>query len=253
MNDYVNKHFEFGKTNPTLMDKPFWKYMVCNPHITAFEARQKLKIKDKDYDKAIWCFARFGATQTYLPNGQLICIGGLHEDSYDPDFQIYNDVVVIEKPHPVKVDIYRTAIPNNYLQSHGMIRNLEDKMLSASNENDVKIYGYPAKVFPPMCSHCAAYVSTADKMEYIYIIGVPCQKPHIDTVQVFRLNLLDFSIEPVKTTGDAPISCMKCNFVAEVLEEGRKRYIHISKKAKFRSCEARHSGRWLNIETGVFE
>lgn len=43
------------------------------------------------YGHPVWCFNRFGATRTKLPDGRTVCIGGEHEDFYDPDFYIYND------------------------------------------------------------------------------------------------------------------------------------------------------------------
>lgn len=39
-------------------------------------------------------FRRFGRSSTLLADGRLVLIGGEHEDSYDSDFCIYNDVVV---------------------------------------------------------------------------------------------------------------------------------------------------------------
>ena len=52
----------------------------------------------------------------------MICIAGEHEDYYDPDFCIYNDVVVL-----------------------GL-------------DGSVEIYGYPKDVFPPTDFHTATLV-----------------------------------------------------------------------------------------------
>jgi hypothetical protein len=41
-----------------------------------------------------WSWQRFGRTSTPLPDGRTVHIAGEHEDAYDPDFCIYNDVVV---------------------------------------------------------------------------------------------------------------------------------------------------------------
>ena len=60
-----------------------------------------------------WCADRFGQSLTLLPDGRAVQVGGEHEDHYDPDFCIYNDVFV-----------------------HGP-------------DGDLAIYGYPADVFPP--------------------------------------------------------------------------------------------------------
>jgi hypothetical protein len=47
----------------------------------------------------VFCFRRFGRTETKLPNGRIVYIGGEHEDIYDPDLNIYNDVVVFVNRH----------------------------------------------------------------------------------------------------------------------------------------------------------
>ncbi|CAF4387616.1 unnamed protein product, partial [Adineta steineri] len=152
MNDYKkNKHFEFGTTNPTLMEKPFWKYKISNLHLTAYHARQ-LNNEHNNFnetDRPVWCFTRLGMTQTYLPDGRLICIGGEHEDGYDPDFQIYNDVVVIENPRMVPVFYtYTLPVPDNFpLSGKRKTRRSDPEILGTSNPNDVTIYGYPENVF----------------------------------------------------------------------------------------------------------
>jgi hypothetical protein len=84
----------FGTDNPTRMDCAFWIDMVGS-NATAYAARETHGVGEWAHDGAIWCFERFGATRTLLPGGRVICIAGEHEDSYDPDFHIYNDVIVI--------------------------------------------------------------------------------------------------------------------------------------------------------------
>ena len=49
-------------------------------------------------DGPVWCFSRFGTSLTELPDGRFVQIGGEHEDFYDPDFCIYNDVTVQKLP-----------------------------------------------------------------------------------------------------------------------------------------------------------
>lgn len=43
----------------------------------------------------IFSFSRVGRTVTQLCDGSCIYIGGEHEDCYDPDWCIYNDVVQV--------------------------------------------------------------------------------------------------------------------------------------------------------------
>lgn len=81
-------------TNPTRIDKPFWKYMIAGGSKPARYARAKLGLRPSERG-AVFCFHRFGRTVTELPDGRIVLIGGEHEDFYDNDFFIYNDVVVI--------------------------------------------------------------------------------------------------------------------------------------------------------------
>jgi hypothetical protein len=92
-----------GTANPSIMDKLFWKYMILRRG-NAYEARRLFDkeedlYKDREFEDAenpdwpfypVWCFSRFGRTVTTLPDGRYVYIGGEHEDSYDPDFAIYN-------------------------------------------------------------------------------------------------------------------------------------------------------------------
>lgn len=44
----------------------------------------------------VWSFDRFGQSATRRADGRLVLIAGEHEDRYDPDFRIYNDVTVLD-------------------------------------------------------------------------------------------------------------------------------------------------------------
>lgn len=80
-----------GAANPSLIDKPFWKNMVRSGR-GGFGARMSFDDPEDPFadGRPVWCFERYGATRTKLPDGRIVCIGGEHEDSYDPDFCIYN-------------------------------------------------------------------------------------------------------------------------------------------------------------------
>jgi len=96
-----------GTANPTLMEKPFWKYMVYEK-LSAYRARDIFEApKDPfDYPNPVWCFERSGATRTKLPDGRIVCIGGEHEDFYDPDFYIYNGTYPISGPSLMPVSCH---------------------------------------------------------------------------------------------------------------------------------------------------
>lgn len=160
----AGKHREFGRSNPQRMDKPFWNAMVhsgCN----AYQARQMFADTDRFDPPPVWCYQRFGRTTTLLPDGRIIEIAGEHEDSYDPDFCIYNDVVVYD------------------------------------GKGDFEIWGYPKKVFPPTDFHSATLVG--DYIYIIGSLGYQGERKPGET-PVFRLHCRTFQMELVQTRGEKP-------------------------------------------------
>ena len=183
----------FGARNPEPMDVPFWRFMVQRGWI-AYQARmqfdltyraymndyrtqiareeagevvsEELEPPHPGYGPPIWCFSRFGMALVRLSDGRTLFIGGEHEDFYDPDFCIYNDVIAIDP------------------------------------ELRVTIYGYPAEVFPPTDFHTATLVGEAD----VYLIGslgYPEERRPGET-PVYRLDTATMQISPVATTGTGP-------------------------------------------------
>lgn len=113
----------------------------------------------------VWSFNRFGRTATPLPDGRLVLIAGEHEDHYDADFCIYADVTVLD------------------------------------GKGGVDHFIYPDHVFPPTDFHSATLIGGS-----LWLIGSlgydDRRQPNM--TPVCRLDLTDFSIHPVQTTGDAP-------------------------------------------------
>lgn len=116
-----NKHRRFGASNPEPMNNPFWEAMVRS-RTSAYAAAAKFG-DTHSIRNAVWCFQRFGHSLNQLPDGRYVEIAGEHEDSYDEDFCIYNDVVV----H----------------QGHGQF----------------EILGYPKEDFQPTDFHSATFVA----------------------------------------------------------------------------------------------
>jgi hypothetical protein len=112
-----------------------------------------------------WCFDRFGQSSTELPDGRTLLIAGEHEDYYDPDFHIYNDVVAL---HP---------------------------------NGSIDIFGYPAEVFPPTDFHTATLVG--DQIIIIGSLGYQEQRKP-STTPVLKLNVSSLAISAVKTSGQPP-------------------------------------------------
>lgn len=182
----AGKHPRFGKKNPQIMDIAFWKAMIRSG-ATAWAAQVMFRETDKLRSKPIWCFHRFGKSITELPDGRFIEIGGEHEDYYDLNFCIYNDVVV----------------------HHG--------------GGNFVILGYPEKVFPPTDFHSATLIGNF--IYIIGCLGYPEQRKYEHT-PVYRLNCQTFAIEKVATTGEHPgwISGHKAVYTgnSELLVKGGK-------------------------------
>src|SRR5205823_10613086 len=100
-----------------------------------------------------------------LPDGRIVQVAGEHEDSYDLDFSIYNDVFVHE--------------------TDGMIH----------------IFGYPESVFPATDFHTATLVG--EHIFLIGSLGYQGTRQFGKT-PVYRLDIETFHIEEVQASGEAP-------------------------------------------------
>jgi hypothetical protein len=110
-----------GKTNPERMNNPVWEWLIKSG-IDAYHATQRFDEASTVHAEPGWCFLRYGQSTVQLPDGRVVHIAGEHEDYYDPDFYIYNDVVV------------------------------------QHTDGHVEIFGYPREVFPPTDFHSATLV-----------------------------------------------------------------------------------------------
>jgi len=150
----------FGQTNPSPMDLPFWHSMIHSGQ-HAYTAATRFEVA---VPRPIWCAARFGQSLTFLPDGRMVEIGGEHEDFYDADFCIYNDVFV-----------------------HG--------------DGSLQIFGYPKEVFAPTDFHSATYVDGA--IYIIGNVGYVGTR-QVGTTPVYRLDCQTWAITRVATSGDGP-------------------------------------------------
>ena len=83
-----------GTANPERVRNATWEWLVRFGQ-NAYLAREHFAVAQRPANWPTWCFERFGRSWTRLPDGRLVCIGGEHEDHYDPDFFVYNDVAVL--------------------------------------------------------------------------------------------------------------------------------------------------------------
>lgn len=163
--EYLNqKYRKFGTKNPEKLDIKFWRAMIVS-RVSAYAARVIFNDTNLCNDQPVWCYQRFGQSITQLPDGSVIEIAGEHEDFYDPDFCIYNDVVVYD--------------------GHG----------------NFDIYSYPKDVFPPTDFHSATLVG--DYIYIIGNLGYVGERI-INETPVYRLHCKTFKIKKIETTGDKP-------------------------------------------------
>jgi hypothetical protein len=164
----------FGTANPERMSVPTWEWMVrrgIQPHVAQTELRVGSHV-DPNPD---WTFVRTGMSRTRMPDGRVICIAGEHEDYYDPDFCIYNDVIVL--------------------------RAAAEEAGVTLESGSVELYGYPESVFPPTDFHSATLVG--DRLYIIGRLGYQGAR-EFGRTPVLVLDTATFRVQEIRTRGTAP-------------------------------------------------
>lgn len=206
----VYKHRRFGTKNPELSHNPFWLAMVkCGA--SAYRGAEHFGGEEVFGREPIWSYDRFGMSITALENGWFIEIAGEHEDYYDPDFCIYNDVFVHK------------------------------------GNGECAIYTYPRDVFPPTDFHTATLV---DNYIYI-IGSLGYQEDRkVGFTPVFRLDIHTLKIETVETKGENPgwVSRHEARFdgQSQITITGGKIIIHNDGKEDYVD---NHDSFMLNLKT----
>ncbi len=160
-----HKSPRYGTRNPERMDNPFWSDMI-RLGVSAYSAKTHFHDTGPCQGSGpVWCNDRFGSSITQLADGRFVQVAGEHEDHYDPDFYIYNDVVVHD------------------------------------GQGGCQIYGYPKEVFPPTDFHTATLVGRS--IYVIGCLGYPDQRA-LGRTPVYRLELESWRIETVPTFGEMP-------------------------------------------------
>ncbi|MEM7184747.1 MAG: ankyrin repeat domain-containing protein, partial [Spirochaetota bacterium] len=155
---------KFGTSNPEQCMNPLWMDAIrCNK--AAYDIRNKFDDDGIEQKSPVWCYERYGKSLTPLDNEAYIEIAGEHEDHYDPDFCIYNEVVYFPKP------------------------------------GTFQIFMYPKDIFPPTDFHTATLLG--ENIYIIGNLGYMGERKY-GTTPVYRLNILSFAIEKIETTGDNP-------------------------------------------------
>lgn len=159
------KRPHFGSDNPTKYYNRYREAMIrCGWN--GYGAREHFKDPyGTSHRDPVWCMDRLGQSLTAMPDGRLILVAGEHEDSSDPDFCIYNDVIVV---HP---------------------------------GGQIEMFTYPKEVFPPTDFHTATLIGRS--IYLIGSLGYGVDR-HPGATPVYRLDTEYYSIEKLKTTGDSP-------------------------------------------------
>jgi len=153
-----------GTSNPETLTNPVWDWLVRSK-LSGYQANKHFEGPSAFDEGPCWSFDRCGQSSTPLTDGRIIRIGGEHEDSYDPDFFIYNDVTV---RHP---------------------------------DGRIEMLGYPTDPFPPTDFHSATLVG--NQIIIVGNLGYP-ERRRPEETQVLKLDLETFSVAPVQTSGTSP-------------------------------------------------
>jgi hypothetical protein len=154
-----------GMSNAQRLTNPVWSWLAGRRGLNAWMANQHFRGPSSMLVGPGWCGNRFGQSSTLLPDGRTVSIGGEHEDYYDPDFYIYNDVHVATAAGPIEV------------------------------------YGYPHEDFPPTDFHTATLAG--ERIWIVGALGYsPHRRP--GETPVFALDIATLAITRVATTGAKP-------------------------------------------------
>jgi hypothetical protein len=153
-----------GKANPERMANPVWTWLARRPEINPYQAGRHFSEARTEAGYPGWTNCRFGQSITTLLDGLVLAVAGEHEDWYDPDFFIYNDVIA--------------TAPNG----------------------TVEIFGYTTDAFPPTDFHSATLAG--DHLYLIGNLGYA--KDRSDRTQVLRLDVRSMAVEQLMPTGESP-------------------------------------------------
>jgi len=154
----------YGTQNPTRVVSKVWEYAVQSRE-GAYWINEKFKGPSAYDSSACWTFDRLGKSVTFMPDGREIHIAGEHEDFYDPDFYIYNDVVVVNP------------------------------------DESIEFYNYPKELFLPTDFHSATLVD--DKIVIIGNLGYS-DNIEIGKTQIMLLDTNSYVLSEIEVKGLQP-------------------------------------------------
>lgn len=167
------QHARRGQTPAEEMTNPVWLWLFRG-RVDPYHANERFKSRigkllgSVDYPaEPRWAGCRLGQSRTQLADGRTFWIAGEHEDYYDPDFFIYNDVI-IEYP-----------------------------------DGNVRILGYQEATFRPTDFHSATAILNERTILLIGSIGYSDERD-VGSTQIYALDTETLAIEKVESTGNQP-------------------------------------------------
>ena len=146
------------------MSNPYWSWLI-ESETSSWRANEHFGGPSSFDAGAAWSPDRFGQSRTTLPDGREVLIAGEHEDFYDPDFYIYNDIII---RHP---------------------------------GGRIEILGFPEAAFPPTDFHSATLVD--DQIILIGNLGYPPLRKAGRT-QILVIDTATWEIRSQPSTGEGP-------------------------------------------------
>lgn len=159
-----------GITPAEDLTNPYWCWLIQSGH-SSWSVNEHFR-GPSSYTEVVckggapcWSAERHGQTETRLADGRTVRIAGEHEDSYDPDFFIYNDILIT---HP---------------------------------DGRLEILAYPEEDFPPTDFHTTTLVD--GKLVLIGNLGYPEQR-RAGFTQVLVIDPASWEVRRQATGGEGP-------------------------------------------------
>ena len=204
---YLNwRDARYGSTTIEKTNNPVWEWLV-RTRASGYISRLVWGLGDEYPEYPGWSFLRFGQSKTVLPDGRIVYIAGEHEDYYDADFFIYNDVIVI---HPdERIDIYtypKDTFPPTDFHSATLVgewiviigrlgydRSLQDTPVYKLNINDFSIQRVQTFGVSPNRLHEHVAVLSQDRTDIRLLGG--CVYSSSDRTRIKNIDDWELNIE----------------------------------------------------------
>ncbi len=165
--DLLTKYLCSHDFLPSLNHEAIFQWRM-KEDFSPYHIRQHLEKLGYTIEQPIWTFlSRMGQSKTLLPDETKVFIGGEYEDFYDPDFRVYNDIV-IQKP-----------------------------------DGEIQLWNYSLEQFPATDFHVAHYDKNSHSIFLIGNLGYPETRKEGIT-QVLKVNLKTMNIEQLACFGKMP-------------------------------------------------